>query len=324
MRILFNLHLLIFVCFLQISCQKKAEIVKELSLDRPTIEELGKKIKFPQDERAVQFIADTICKVEKIEVNFQAPAKVTANVIRNINNKSYNMVMFSDPDLSANFSIYLERVTNIKTYKLNLERVEELFANGAATGREVLEAKAALQNEEAALIENESKFLQAGLEPEDIFSHKVGTVWVICDIPDTDIDKIKLGKKCKVISKAYENEVFYGITEDLADYVDNTTRMVKLRIELHNNNNKLKAGMFVIVEFGLIEGTFLCVPTKSVITVQGKDYVFVRNSKFDFERKEVVIGQQFNDRTVIISGIRENENIVTEGVIQLKGLSFGY
>jgi RND family efflux transporter MFP subunit len=117
---------------------------------------------------------------------------------------------------------------------------------------------------------------------------------------------------------------FHGKIDDIADVVDNATRMVKLRVTLKNSQNKLKAGMFALLSFGVDEGEVISVPKSAVITVQGKHYVFVKSDSLQYQRQEVSIGAQVGDRTLISNGIALGAKVVVEGSIQLKGLSFGY
>jgi membrane fusion protein, heavy metal efflux system len=316
--------ILIFAILLIFACSKKESAKQNKLSERPVITELGKIVTFPQNKQSIQFIKDTFAITEKLKADLSAPAKVVASVVDNIDKKAQNLVLFSDPELTANFSMYLERLINLKTFRLNLDRAQDLFSNGAATGREVIEAQTLLQNEEAAIIENESKFILAGLDPHDFQNHQIGTVWIISDIPEDDITKFKSGTKCTIKFKSYEHNLFYGMIEEIGEVVDNVTRMVKLRIEMKNKDKMVKPGMFATIKFGVTEGTYLCVPSNSIVTVQGKEYVFVRKNDYLFERREVGTGQEMGHKTVVFSGITENERVVTEGVIQLKGLSFGY
>jgi membrane fusion protein, heavy metal efflux system len=324
MKISNSIFIIIVTSFFVLSCSQKNKNAAKDTLGRPEVTSLGKFISFEKDTSSLVTFKYYTVKKELLTDEFVAPARVVASVIKNITHKDYNLILFSDPELTANFSIYLERLVNLKTYKLTLGRVQDLFENGAATGREVTEAQTQLSNEEAAIIENEAKFLLAGLEPEDILSHKAGTIWLICDIPENEIFKLQIGKTCRIHIKAYPTELFHGVVEDLGDVVDNVTRMVKLRIEAKNPEGKMKAGMFANVELGTKEGRFLCVPSNAVVTVQGKDYVFIQKSPVLFERKEVLTGQLIGEKVVIYDGIKENDVVVSEGIMQLKGLSFGF
>ena len=82
--------------------------------------------------------------------------------------------------------------------------------------------------------------------------------------------------------------------------------------------------MYATANFGISEGKFLCVPKSSLVTVQSKNYVFIKKSDNEFERVEVSTGQQINDKIIVFSGLNQNDLVVVEGAIQLKGISFGY
>ena len=135
---------------------------------------------------------------------------------------------------------------------------------------------------------------------------------------------MKKGSKCTIQFTAFPNENFTGTIDDIADLVDQTTRMIKLRVSINNSNGKLKAGMFGTVAFGLSEGKNLSINKDALITVQGRNYVFLQTAPQVFERREVRIGDQIGDRIVAFGGLKDGENVVTKGVMQLKGLSFGY
>ena len=133
--------------------------------------------------------------------------------------------------------------------------------------------------------------------------------------PGADVEKIKM---------IFPNEKFSGTIDDLADMVDQNTRMVKLRVSINNNNGKLKAGMFAAVSFSVNEQNNISVNKNALITVQAKNYVFIKTAPNTFEKKEVAIGNQIGDRIIIFSGLKTGEQVAIKGVMQLKGLSFGY
>jgi hypothetical protein len=304
--------------------EKTPQLAPEKKQMPPIVTELGKKIAFP-DTHYISHFKYEKAKIELLKDELTANTHVVASVVRNLDNKSYNLIIFNDSKLTANFSQYLVRLQNIKTDKLNYERIKDLYDNGAATGREVIEAQTLLQNEEAAIIENESQFFLAGLDPEDFQSHHIGTTWLICEIPENEIDKFIPGKKCKLRFKSFENKVFTGTIESIGDVVDNETRMIKLRIEMTDNyNGKIKAGMIGIAEFGTFEGKHLCVAENALVSVNNKDYVYVRTDIHTFEQREVVKGKTINYKTIIYSGLQEGEQVVTSGRNQLRDLSLEY
>jgi multidrug efflux pump subunit AcrA (membrane-fusion protein) len=52
--------------------------------------------------------------------------------------------------------------------------------------------------------------------------------------------------------------------------------------------------------------------------------MFVETAPSQFERREVLIGQQLDDKVVVLHGLHEQDKVVVKGAMQLKGLSFGY
>jgi cobalt-zinc-cadmium efflux system membrane fusion protein len=307
-----------------VSCQVRSGKKEIISTPKPEVTELGRIITFHKDSATLNYFKTVEANNENLSENLNAPARVIASVIKDIYNKEYNLILFSDPELTANFSMYLERLINIRTYEVNLTRTKDLFESGAATGKDVIEAQTQLLNEEAAIIENEAKFLLAGLEPEILKDARPGIVWIICDIPEDQTNKLKIGSTCDITFQSFEDEKVHGKIEDIGEVVDNITRMVKLRISVNNTNRKIKAGMFANVSFNVSEGEFLSVSKNSIVTVQGKEYLFIKTAPNIFERREVITGQQINDRIIIFSGLKEGEKVAIEGVMQLKGLSFGY
>ena len=100
--------------------------------------------------------------------------------------------------------------------------------------------------------------------------------------------------------------------------------MIKLRVTINNATGKLKAGMFGTLAFGLSEGKNLSIDKNALITIQGKNYVFEKTNPTTFQRKEVTTGDQIGDRILVYTGLKIRDNIAVKGVMQLKGISFGY
>lgn len=318
------------------SCKKEPTEERHLNFTKPKVS--GDLITFSDDTIAAYFTALPIESMDW-KADFSVPARVVATVMTSSENPSLNMVLFDNPELTTDYTQLLQHLANIKQMEevmikqrtIELERVMDLQKHGAATGRDVLEAQTALAmektnlvNERSSLIEEESMLKLGGFSTEALRHAKPNTVWVISEIADNQISKVKRGEKCEVTFSSYPNETFYGKIEDVGDVVDNVTRLLKLRIGIVNPDRRLKAGMFGSTRFGLKEGKFITVPMDALVIVQGKNYVFVKKSDREFVRRAVAIGQQANNRMIVFDGIQEHDLVVVKGTMQLKGLSFGY
>lgn len=304
----------------------------------PTVSNNGTTIVFP-DTTTVSFFKTEKISSTTIEAELNAPAKIAATVLLSGEGASQNIVLFDNPELSGNYTQLIQHQINIsqiqniniKQKQIELERTKDLQLHGAATGQDLLNAQTALSmeqtnlaNEKTALIEHETKLKSGGFNPEILRKAKAGTAYIICDIPENQISKIKEGQSCDIVFTAFPSEKIIGKVDAVVDLLDNVTRMVKVRITIQNAANKFKAGMFATVSFGINEGNFITISKTSLVTVQGKSYVFVKKSANEFERREIQTGQQIGDRIIVFSGLNNEDEIAIEGVMQLKGLSFGY
>lgn len=323
---------------LLVSCGKKEEKSAKVENIEPKITDNGAKIDFPKAESVKFFQTETIGS-SALTADIVAPATVSATVVKSNEGASQNIVLFQNPDLAGSYTQLIQHLitinqiqnVNIKQRKIELSRVQDLQQHGAATGKDLLDAQTAmameetnLNNERAALIEHETKLKEGGFQAEILRRAKAGTAYVTCDIPENDISKIKGGSQCVMQFTAFPNEKFNGRIDNVADMVDPTTRMVKLRVSMNNADGKLKAGMFGTVGFGVSEGKNISVNKDALITIQGKNYVFVKSGENGFQRKEVNIGDQVGDRIIVFSGLDNGDSVAIKGVMQLKGLSFGY
>lgn len=349
---------------LLVSCHSQVE-KKQQSQTKPNISADGSVLTFPTIEAANYFATQTLT-TSNIEVNLTTPAHVAATVAKSVENTKQNLVLFDNPELTANYTAMLQHVINInqkkgivtqreasinqrnsiiKQRENELARYQDLVEHGSATGRDIAEIKIDISNEQTnlaaaqadltvskidiedektAILEDESKLKLAGFNPQSLMKASVGTTWVISDVPENQVSRIREGLACELEFTSFPNEKIKGRVEDIADVVDGITRMVKVRINIPNPTGKLRAGMFATVNFGISEGNFISVSKEALVTVQGNHYVFVKKTPLIFERKEVIIGQQIDDKVLIISGLTTTDIIANTNVIQLKGLSFGY
>lgn len=319
MKLLFSLCL---IALLSLACKDKPKPVIK-SVPRPTVSADGGRITFP-DPVMMRSFATEPARLEAIRTDFSAPGHVAAMVVRSTETPSERLVLFDEPSLSDNYTAILQHRINIQTQTGNLERVKDLQAHGAASGKEVIEAQTQLANEQAAIISDEATLKLAGFDPEALRKARPNTILVVCEIPENQFGSIRKGLACTLNFTAFPNERFVGRIDNVNDYVDNTTRQIKLRISVANPDGRLKAGMFATVQFGVTEGRFMTVSRDAVVTVQGRDYVFVQTGPQAIERRAVQLGQQRNNRVVIMNGLRENEPVAVVNTLQLKGLSFGY
>lgn len=100
--------------------------------------------------------------------------------------------------------------------------------------------------------------------------------------------------------------------------VDTTTGTVLLKASFPNPNKRLWAGEFVSTQLRLfVEQGALVVPTQSVVTGQQGPYVYVISDSGTAQQRPVTVERTAGSLSVIAAGLREGEQVVTEGQSRL-------
>jgi cobalt-zinc-cadmium efflux system membrane fusion protein len=148
----------------------------------------------------------------------------------------------------------------------------------------------------------------------------LSSVWVMVDINEKDLAKVRKGQAATVVIGAFPNLKFRGRINHIADMVDQATRTVKARIEVANPGRKLKPEMFATVELALPADAppVVAVPEDALQELDGKKVVFVLEEKDEFAARPVQTGRAAGGMVEIVSGLKENEQYAVKGSFILK------
>lgn len=147
----------------------------------------------------------------------------------------------------------------------------------------------------------------------------LSSVWIDAHLTEDVLAQVNVGAPATVTVSAYPQERFAGKVSYVAGVLDKGNRTVTARIEVANPQGRLKPEMFAsaAIETGVSAAPALSVPAGAVVMLQGQPIVFVRE-KEGFEPRPVQTGDTRGGRTVLASGVREGEEVVTGGVYALK------
>ena len=152
----------------------------------------------------------------------------------------------------------------------------------------------------------------------------LSTVWIIANVPEANIGQVHQGTYAEIRATALGSGVLTGRVSYIDSQLNETTRTARVRVEVQNPGERLRAGMFV--EIGLQAGTSaatgeeLVVPTEAVQRVGDRTIVFIpqENEPGRFETRDVQTGAETNGYTRIVSGLELGEQVVTKGGFALK------
>lgn len=103
--------------------------------------------------------------------------------------------------------------------------------------------------------------------------------------------------------------------------VDPTTGTLKARLTFPNPKNELKAGLTTNIRVKHDAGdSSLLIPYKAVVEQLGEYFVFVVANDHALQKK-IVLGTRIGDKIVVRSGLKQGDQVVTEGVQKLRDSS---
>lgn len=143
-------------------------------------------------------------------------------------------------------------------------------------------------------------------------------LWVDADIYEKDIAKIEKGQNVAITVPAYPGETFMGKISYISDILNEKTHTITVRTEVKNKLNKLKPGMFAnLTIFFDFKNKALALPADAILDDKGQKLIFVKEKGKYFPRL-ITVGNREDHFVEILSGIKEGDEVVTNGNFQLK------
>jgi cobalt-zinc-cadmium efflux system membrane fusion protein len=144
-------------------------------------------------------------------------------------------------------------------------------------------------------------------------------VWILADLPESALAKVRVGARASVTVPAYPQQTFEGRVGHIGAGVDKETRTVSARIEVANQDRRLKPEMFATASIEVAGDSrgVLSLPDEAIVLMQGQPTVFVFEQGA-YAMRVVEPGERAGGRTVLKSGIKPGEQVVTSGAYALK------
>lgn len=145
----------------------------------------------------------------------------------------------------------------------------------------------------------------------------LSSVWIVADVPEQDAGSLKAGLPVTVTLPALPREKITGHLSYVSPIVDPLTRTVAVRMDMPNPNGLFKPDELASMTFTGQTEQKLTVPNTSVVREENSDHVFVRIRPDRYVLREVTLGEEENDRRVVLSGVAAQEQIVLDGAFHL-------
>ena len=161
--------------------------------------------------------------------------------------------------------------------------------------------------------------------PDDVMLsiNQMRPIYVSFAVPERYLPEIRreMGKKPLKVETSFTGMTGAAPEGELTfvdNAVDTTTGTIQLKATFANQDNVLWPGQFVQVMLTLSElPNAVVVPSQAVQTGQNGQYAYVVDKDQIVEQRPVTIGPSYNGETVVQSGLKAGEIVVTDGQLRL-------
>ncbi len=262
------------------------------------------------------------------------------------------LLKVQSPDVSGAYNIYLKAANDERMNNLAYLRAKDLFEHGAVSQAALEQAEDAGKDAQADLAAAEEQLKVLGVDKDHpssivnvyapisgvIVAQNVTTaaaagvslsgsataftiadlssVWIVCDVYENDIPRIKLGQTARIRLNAYPDRVLTGRVSDIGPVLDPSIRTAKVRIEIPNPGI-LKLGMFVTATFqSTTRESHAVVPASAILHLHDRDWVYLPAGGNQFKRVEIRAGNMLGgNRQEVLSGLQPGQQVVTNALL---------
>jgi Cu(I)/Ag(I) efflux system membrane fusion protein len=151
----------------------------------------------------------------------------------------------------------------------------------------------------------------------------LSSVWAMFDAYEADLPYLKVGDMVEYTVQAIPGKSFSGKITFINPVLDKTTRTAKIRVETLNTDLQLKPEMYANATVNASPKQYsdkILIPKTAILWTGKRSIVYVKRPDSEtaaFKLREVELGASLDDAYVILSGVAEGEEIVTNGVFSI-------
>jgi len=168
---------------------------------------------------------------------------------------------------------------------------------------------------------NQGDYVNTGTVLFDVAN--LSQVWAVFDAYESDLPFLKVGDRLEYTLQSLPGKIFSGRISFINPILDPSTRTAKVRVETANPRMELKPEMYAnaLIDAPLKQYNNEVVIPKSAILWTGKrSIVYVKQPDTEipaFMLREVELGPSLGDAYVVLSGINDGDEIVTNGAFTI-------
>jgi cobalt-zinc-cadmium efflux system membrane fusion protein len=259
------------------------------------------------------------------------------------------LAILDSPDLGQAYDDDAKAADTLKLAEKNLEREEGQHRIGAASDKDLDQAKSDRAQAQAEYTRTQARLKVLGgsgdrphrlivaasmngsitalsVAPGDMINDPtqplmtladLSTVWVTALVPEKDVSAVYKDQSAEVTLSAYPGKVLHGKVLFVSDVIEPDSRRNKIRIAFENRDYALKPNMFATVTVTGPDRSEIVVPSSALLMNNDRTSVFVATAPWTFERRTVDPDLGDGAAVPIRSGLSAGDQVVVKGGILL-------
>jgi membrane fusion protein, copper/silver efflux system len=195
----------------------------------------------------------------------------------------------------------------------SIENTEKIISN--------FEVKSLVSGVITKKIVNQGDYVSQGSALYEVSD--LSKLWILFDAYESDLPWIKQGDQIQFTLQSVPGKNFTANISFISPVIDELSRVAKVRIELNNKDRVFKPGMFATgILNAKLEGfnNNFIIPRTAVLWTGKRSVVYVKLPDMPiptFEMREIDLGPELGNSFVVLSGLEEGEELVTNGVFSI-------
>jgi Cu(I)/Ag(I) efflux system membrane fusion protein len=279
--------------------------------------------KVQADERLIQSqVAHIPGRIEKLYINFTGESVRRGQII----------ALIYSPDLITAQQELLETAKTKQVYPEIYEAAKEKLFQWKLTSNQIekIESLKKIKNNVEVYATSSGIVTAKQINVGDYVGQgsvlfevtDLSKIWILFDAYESDLHFLKKGNSMDFKIQALPSDPFNGIISFIDPVIDPSTRVAKVRLEMNNQEGKLKPEMFAT---GFVKANLdqyqnkMVIPKSAVLWTGKRSIVYVKKPGNDpiFKIREIELGPMLGNSYVVEKGISEGEEIVTQSAFSV-------
>jgi len=263
-------------------------------------------------------------RIEKLYISFTGETVRKGQLLALIN--SPNLISAQEELLETAKSsadqpeIFEAAKDKLRQWKLTDAQIDQIVRSGKVKNNfEVLAGSSGIVTSKRV---NTGDYVNAGSVLFEVAN--LSNVWVLFDAYESDLPFLKVGNSISFSLQALPGSKFTTNIKFIDPVMDPTSRVAKVRVEVNNASGKLKPEMFAT---GVVKANLnqykdkLVIPSTAVLWTGKRSVVYVKQNDGSFKMREIELGPMLGNSYVVLDGLTDGEEIITEGTFSVDAAS---